>query len=186
MLKRVVVSIVIFSVGCILMGGCELMQKDRTVKLEDIQKLDYKKFTHVAIVVDDIEKASKAYSDLFGVEVPDSFMTEPWEKANTQYLGKDTKAKAKLAFFKIDTLAIELIEPVGGPSIWQDSLHGNGPGVHHLAFEVKDIDAKIRLLESNGMKLLQQGQWTDGNGGRYAYLDDGRNTGLMFELLENF
>lgn len=169
------------------MAGCESVNTNKDMeKVMAIKKLEFKKFTHVAVVLNDVDKAAKNYAAMFGIEEPKSFITEPAETAKTEYHGKPTKARAKLAFFKIDNTTFELIEPVGGPSTWQEVLKKNGQSIHHLAFDVKDIDEQIALMESIGFKLIQQGRWTDGNGGRYAYFDTTEQLGTMLELLESF
>ena len=140
----------------------------------------------IGIIVADIEKAAQAYANLFGFEKPDCVTTEPLEQAQTSYHGRPTEARAKLAFFQFNNTTIELIEPIGGPSTWKEFLDARGPGMHHIAFNVKDTDRQIALLEGMGAKLVQQGRWTTGSGGRYAYLEDVPNVPVVLELLESF
>jgi methylmalonyl-CoA/ethylmalonyl-CoA epimerase len=139
--------------------------------------------TQIGIVVKDIEKTSKAYAELLGVEVPKWEITDPVEKSHTQYRGQPSKARAKLAFFQLDNIVIELIEPVGGPTTWQEFLDTKGEGVHHIAFEIKGMDKKIADLKAVGIPLIQQGDYT---GGCYSYLDGVPKLGVILELLENF
>jgi 4-hydroxyphenylpyruvate dioxygenase-like putative hemolysin len=80
-------------------------------------------------------------------------------------------------------VTIELIEPVGGPSTWQEFLDKHGEGVHHLAFMVKGTDQVVAVLEGQGIPMVQQGDYT---GGRYTYLDGESKLGVVLELLENF
>lgn len=134
----------------------------------------------VAVVVKDIEETSKAYAELLGVEVPAWSMTDVFEKANTQFMGEDTKAQAKLAFFNLDNIQIELIEPVGRPSTWGEFLDEKGEGIHHIAFHVPDMEQEILRLEGLGMSLKQTGDYT---GGAYAYLDGTETVGAVIELL---
>jgi len=144
------------------------------------------KIVQIGIIVSDVEKAAQAYASLFGLEKPEWVMTEPAEQAQTRYHGRQTPARAKLAFFQFDNLTIELIEPVGEPSTWKEFLDNHGPGMHHIAFDVKDIDNQIALLEGMGARLIQQGRWTSGNGGRYAYMEGVPNIPVILELLESF
>lgn len=137
----------------------------------------------VGIVVKDIEKASRAYSEILGLDVPQWFLTDTVDKAHTQFRGKPSEARAKLAFFQLKNITIELIEPVGGPSTWREFLDQHGEGVHHLAFEVKGMDEKLKLLAEWGIPLLQQGDY---EGGRYAYVDGARSLAIILELLENY
>jgi methylmalonyl-CoA/ethylmalonyl-CoA epimerase len=138
----------------------------------------------VGMVVRDVEKTSRAYAELFGVPVPPWFMTDEVDRAHTTLRGKRSPAKAKLAFFQLGpNMSLELIEPVGGPSTWQEFLDTKGEGVHHVAFQVKGMDDQIGALEKKGMSLVQTGDYT---GGRYAYVDGAATFKMMFELLENF
>jgi len=137
----------------------------------------------IAMVVHDIEKTSQAFADFFGVEKPDWFLTGPLEEAETEYRGKPSKARAKLAFFPIgENLSLELIEPDMEPSTWREGLDKNGEGIHHIAFNIKGMSEKIVALEKNGMELIQKGEYT---GGRYAYIDTESTLKTVLELLEN-
>ena len=91
-----------------------------------------------------------------------------------------------MAFFNFENISIELLEPVGQPSTWKDFLDNKGEGLHHIAFEVKDMDDKIAQLKDKGIPLSQQGQWTGGSGGRYAYFESEPQLAMILELLENF
>ncbi|MFH1008543.1 MAG: VOC family protein [Candidatus Latescibacterota bacterium] len=136
----------------------------------------------IGVVVRDIERSAKAYADLFGEGLPDWFMTGPEEEAHTRYRDLPSDGRAKLAFFQLGALSLELIEPVGGPSTWQEFLQTEGEGVHHIAFQIKDMDGQVAILGKKGMPLVQSGDYT---GGCYAYIDSVPQLGVMLELLEN-
>jgi methylmalonyl-CoA/ethylmalonyl-CoA epimerase len=139
--------------------------------------------TQIGIVVRDIEKTARAYADVFGVPVPSVQVTDGLDKAHTRYMGEPSEAKAKLAFISFGQVTVELIEPIGAPSTWQDFLDEHGEGVHHIAFVVKGMDEHIATLTAQGVPLVQKGDYT---GGRYAYLDGAPRLGVLIELLENF
>jgi 4-hydroxyphenylpyruvate dioxygenase-like putative hemolysin len=80
------------------------------------------------------------------------------------------------------SLQLELIEPDGEPSTWQEYLDTHGEGVHHIAFQVEGMSEQVALLESRGMPLVQRGEYT---GGRYAYIDAVLQLKVILELLEN-
>jgi len=141
-----------------------------------------KRITQIGIIVRDIEATSQAYADLLGVEVPQWFLTDTEEIAQTRYLGEPTQARAKLAFFDMGSVQLELIEPVGAPSTWQAFLDEHGEGVHHIAFQIKGMGDQVGLLADRDMPLVQRGEYT---GGRYAYIDSAAQLKLMLELLEN-
>ncbi|MBN1400076.1 MAG: VOC family protein [Anaerolineae bacterium] len=137
----------------------------------------------VAIITADIDKLSKAWAQLLGVEVPSWRMTDGPAKSHIQYLGERTEARAKLAFFDLGQVRLELIEPVGRPSTWGDFLDQHGDGLHHIAFQIKGMDEVLLRLEAQDIPLVQRGDYT---GGRYAYVDGTASLGAILELLENF
>lgn len=144
--------------------------------------LGTKLITQIGILVHDIEATSQAYAQFFGVEKPQYSITDHVDTAQTQYRGKRSAARAKLAFFDMGSLQLELIEPDHNPSTWRESLDRNGEGPHHIAFVIKGMKEKIAVLERNQMPLLQKGEYT---GGRYAYIDASRDLKVIIELLEN-
>ena len=142
-----------------------------------------KRVAQVAIVVKDVDKARKAWAQLLGVEVPEISIAEGHFSRPTLYRGSPSDAKAKLAFFAMDNLQIELIEPMGGKSTWQDYLDTYGEGIHHIAFVVKGIDGVEKRFEMLGNPTVQRGGW---DGGAYSYIDASKDLGCMLELLENY
>jgi catechol 2,3-dioxygenase-like lactoylglutathione lyase family enzyme len=137
----------------------------------------------VGILVNDIEKTGAAYAAVLGMEKPSWSWTGTREEAQTEYYGKPSEARAKLMFFPVGgNLTIELIEPDSHPSTWRDDLNKNGEGVHHLAFNIKDMKETVARLEANGIPLIQKGEYT---GGRYAYCDSNAQLKTLIELLEN-
>lgn len=147
------------------------------------ETLGSREVVQVGIVVRDVEKTARAFADLFGVEAPQWRMTGPQEETHIRYRGQPTSARAKLAFFRYGPVAIELIEPVGGPSTWQEFLDTKGEGVHHIAFMIQDMDAQVAMLERKGMPAVQRGDY---KGGCYSYIDSAPQLGVILELLEHF
>ncbi|MCM3110985.1 VOC family protein [Lederbergia lenta] len=138
--------------------------------------------TQIGIIVNDIEKTSQAYADFFGVDKPEAMLTDTVEKAETEYNGKSSVARAKLAFFDMGSLQLELIEPDEHPSTWREFLDDQGEGVHHIAFQVEGMQEKVEGLNKAKMPLIQKGEYT---GGRYAYIDTIKDLKVLIELLEN-
>ena len=136
----------------------------------------------IGILVNDIEKTSQAYAEFFGVDNPGWSLTDTVDKAETEFEGKPTEARAKLAFFDMGSLQLELIEPDQHPSTWREYLNQHGEGPHHIAFIIKGMKEKITLMERNEMSLMQKGEYT---GGRYAYMDTFKDLKIILELLEN-
>lgn len=144
--------------------------------------LNPKAVCQVALVVKDIEKASEKYAQLFGVPKPNYIVTDELAKARTTYAGRPTIAQAKLAFFDLGKIQLELIEPVGEPSTWLDVLQANGESFHHLAFMVENTQATVRAFAEQGVEVVQQGYY---EGGMYTYVDSRDQYGVLFELLQD-
>lgn len=138
--------------------------------------------TQIGILVNDIEKVSQAYADFFGVAKPEAIITDTVDKAQTTYMGQPSEARAKLVFFNMGSLQLELIEPDEQPSTWRNYLNEHGEGPHHIAFVIEGMKDKVALLESKGFPLQQRGEYT---GGRYAYMDTAKELKVLIELLEN-
>lgn len=137
--------------------------------------------TQIALVVHDIDATSEAYASLLGVDKPEAIMTDAYEHSGAEYRGQPTRARAKLAFFKVGPqLTLELIEPDHEPSTWREHLDQHGEGVHHIAFRVEDMDETVSRLDAAGMPLVQSGRFP---GGRYAYMDSRGALKTTLELL---
>jgi methylmalonyl-CoA/ethylmalonyl-CoA epimerase len=139
----------------------------------------------VGLVVHDIQKTAQKYCEILGVEMPAILETKGYEISKTMYRGQDSDATAKLAFFNLGQVQIELIEPDALPSVWRDYLNENGDSVHHIALMVKDTDGSVKFLEDHGIGVLQQGLYSDASG-MYTYVDSIPVLGVMLELLQNF
>jgi methylmalonyl-CoA/ethylmalonyl-CoA epimerase len=137
----------------------------------------------VGLIVRDIERSSETYSRVFGLPRPEVIVTDGPEIAHTRFRGQPTDARAKLAFFDMGQVSLELIEPIGGPSTWREFLDEHGEGVHHIAFTVEGTDEVVAFLAEAGIPVVQQGEYT---GGRYTYVDSAPALGVILELLENF
>ncbi len=142
-----------------------------------------KTITQVAVVVKDIDKARNAWAQLLGIKAPEVSVAESHPSRPTLYRGKPTDAKAKLAFISMDNLQVELIQPLGGKSTWQEFLDAYGEGIHHIAFQIKGIDGMEKRFEMQGSPTVQRGGW---DGGGYSYIDASKDLGCILELLEDF
>ena len=138
--------------------------------------------TQIGIIVQDIEAKARAWAEVLGLPVPEIMITDGYERAQTEYKGQPSEARAKLAFFPLGQVSLELIEPIGGPSTWRDQLDQHGDSLHHIAFEIEGMPQRVAYLEAKGISLVQRGEYP---GGRYAYLDGTANLAAILELLEN-
>ncbi len=138
--------------------------------------------SQVAIIVGDIDQACERYAAVFGIDKPEWFLTEAADQSGIRYKGQPTEARAKLAFIEFANLTLELIEPVGGPSIWRDHLDRAGDSVHHVAFNVQGMQRVVDAFAAVDVPMVQKAEYP---GGRYAYLAAADKPGMDIELLEN-
>ena len=140
----------------------------------------------IGFVVRDIEATKKKFAQFFGMEPPPTIKGGEYEIAKTTYLGQPApKANCLMAFFKLPNIQLELIQPNGEKSTWQDHLDQHGEGFHHIAFQVKGADEKIKACENFGMTCVQRGKYGSGNG-EYVYLDALGDLKCIVELLESY
>ena len=146
------------------------------------QELGTNTIAQIALVVRDVEAKARAWAKVLGLPLPQITVTDPVEVAHTEYEGEPSPGQAKLAFFHFDNIDVELIEPIGGPTTWQDQLDWHGDSIHHIAFRIQGMAEKLVVLDTEGISIIQRGDYA---GGRYAYLDAAAPLGLIIELLED-
>ena len=97
-----------------------------------------KKINHVGVAVPSLEAALPFYQNSLGMA----------------FLGVEEVAeqKVRVAFFQVGESKIELLEPTSPESPVAKFLEKNGAGVHHVAYEVDDIEAAIAALEVSGAR----------------------------------
>ena len=110
-----------------------------------------KGFIQINIVVRDIELAARKWAELLGMEVPEIRINHLEGGENYTYRGEPLTCDLKVCDIHMDGFVIELHEPIGGPSSFQEFLDKHGNGVHHIGFEVGDQrDDVIHDLQESG------------------------------------
>lgn len=143
-----------------------------------------KTLVQVAIVSRDIEATAKQWAALLGVPMPKITLTRSGREVKVVYRGRPSEGQAKLAFFRLGQVALEIIEPVGADTSWREFLDKHGEGVQHIAFQVTDLEGSLRRLEKLGLKTLHRGRY-DADNGTYVYLDSEKALGVTLELLHS-
>ena len=92
--------------------------------------------------------------------------------------------KVNVAMLPAGTSRIELLEPLDPTSTIAKFLERRGPGLHHIAMRVPDLNATIRRLESGGIRLLGTPQ--RGAGGHlYVFVHPASTGGVLLELIQD-
>lgn len=108
-------------------------------------------FIQINIVISDIETAAKKWAELLGIEVPEIRINHLEGNENYKYRGKPISCDLKVCNIEMNGFVIELHEPAGGESSFQEFLDKHGNGVHHIGFEVGDKrDEIIEELKAAG------------------------------------
>lgn len=103
------------------------------------------RLNHVAIAVPDLESATAKYRDQLGAKV-----SQPQDLP---------EHGVTVVFVELDNTKIELLHPLGEGSTIRPFLEKNpSGGMHHMCFEVEDIDAAARTLTDEGARVLGDGK----------------------------
>ena len=123
---------------------------------------------HVAIAVSDLESALRRFRSILarpesGDEVVES-------------------EGVRVAFFDLGGARLELMEPVGEDSPIARFLERRGPGLHHLAVEVPDIESAIARCREAGLETVGEAPRDGAGGRRVAFLHPRSASGVLIEL----
>ena len=79
---------------------------------------------------------------------------------------------------------IELLQPTSPESTVQRFLDRQGPGLHHIAYRVPDLDAMLQLLRAAGIRLIDEKGRPGAGGHNVAFLHPKSTGGILIELVE--
>jgi len=126
------------------------------------------KINHVGIAVRSLEEALPLYRDQLGM----SF----------KGIEEVAEQKVRVAMLQIGESQIELLEPTFPESPLAKFLEKNGPGIHHLAYEVADIEAAIARLVADGVRMIDAVPRSGAHGARIAFIHPKSTNGVLTEL----
>jgi catechol 2,3-dioxygenase-like lactoylglutathione lyase family enzyme len=143
------------------------------------------KLSQYALVVRSLEKVS-AYWEKLGfpaMEITHGKLTD------LVHRGQPGTFDQRLGWHRHGTVTWEWIEPVAGPTVYEEFLKEHGEGFHHFAFDVPDIDAAQAYFAARGAAPVQSGGWGEKGkpgSGRFAYNATDVYGGVTTEFLWNF
>jgi len=129
-----------------------------------------KKIEHLGIAVKDMDATTEIYETLFGKA---AYKTEKVESE-----GVITR------FFEIGESKIELLEATHSDSPIAKFIAKKGEGVHHIAFEVDDIEMEIERLKKAGFQLINDKPKDGADNKRIAFLHPKSTAGVLVELCQ--
>lgn len=131
--------------------------------------LKIKKISHIAVAVANLDEALAKYEQALGLK--------PTSRENVP------SQRVEAALLPIGESSIELISPRGNDGI-QRFLDKRGPGLHHIAVEVEDLDAALVILKALGVPLIDEGPRPGAHDHRVAFLHPKATGGVLIELVE--
>jgi methylmalonyl-CoA epimerase len=131
-----------------------------------------KKVDHIGILVKDMETSLKKYTSYLGLELKE---VEEVEVEN---------ATNRLAFLPVGETNVELIHTTARSGFPADFLEQHGEGIHHIAFEVDDIDRIFDELRSRGVEFLWDQIIGGAHGSRIAFFKPEEFNGVYIELVQ--
>lgn len=129
-----------------------------------------KKLEHLGIAVKDLAKSEAIFAALLN--------TESYKREEVASEGVIT------SFFKLADSKIELLQATNEDSPIHKFIEKKGEGVHHVAFEVEDIEAELKRLEGEGFKLIHKAPKKGADNKLIAFLHPKSTNGVLIELCQ--
>jgi methylmalonyl-CoA epimerase len=126
-----------------------------------------KKIDHIGIAVRNLEAARSFYEKSLGLKVE-----------NEEILGE-----MRIAFVPVGDVNVELIESMTPDGVIAKFIAKRGEGIHHIAYEVKDLDGALEKLKEQGVKLVDETPRPGAHGTRVAFLHPKSSNGVLTELV---
>lgn len=130
-----------------------------------------KSLNHIGIAVNSLENSVKIYQDILGLGEPRIVELQDM--------------KLRVAIFKLQNYNIELIESLSPDTTIAKFLEKRGPGIHHLCFNVDDLEEKLQILKSWGVILIDEKPRIGAMGNKIAFISPKSLDGVLIELSEN-
>lgn len=125
---------------------------------------------HIGIAVKDLDAVNTLYKKLFGQSSYKS------ERVDSEHV--DT------SFFKVGETKIEFLEATSGESAIARYIAKKGEGIHHIAFEVEDIESEMSRLSDEGFQLLMDEPKKGADNKLVCFLHPKSTNGVLVELCQ--
>lgn len=130
-----------------------------------------KKIDHIGIAVKDIEMSNILFEKLLGV---------------SSYKMEEVESESVLtSFFQTETNKIELLASTKEDSVIAKFIDKKGEGIHHIAFEVEDIQEEIKRLKKEGFTVLNDVPKKGADNKLVVFLHPKSTNGVLIELCQN-
>ncbi|HEX5168188.1 MAG TPA: methylmalonyl-CoA epimerase [Cyclobacteriaceae bacterium] len=128
------------------------------------------KLEHIGIAVRNLEESNVLFAKLLGKE---HYKIEVVESEGV-----------RTSFFEVNGVKIELLEATNENSAISKFIAKRGEGIHHLAFEVKNIEEEINEYKSKGFELINEVPKQGADNRRICFLHPKTTNGVLIEFCE--
>lgn len=129
-----------------------------------------RKINHIGIAVRNIENSVPFYRDTLGM--------------NFEGTEEVAEQKVRVAFLQVGESRIELLEPTSPDSPVAKFLEKNGEGIHHMAYEVDDLEAALAELKTREVRLIDENPRNGAHGASIAFIHPKASGGVLTELCQ--
>jgi len=129
-----------------------------------------KKIEHIGIAVRNLKETAEVYEKLFGKT---SYKTEVVESEGVSTM-----------FFQIGESKIELLEATNADSPIAKFIEKKGEGIHHIAYDVDNIEKEIERLKFEGFQLIHEQAKLGADNKKIAFLHPKSTAGVLVELCQ--
>ena len=128
------------------------------------------KINHIGIAVKSLDDSLPFYRDNLGMAFAG--------------IEEVAEQKVRVAMLHVGESKIELLEPTSDDSPVAKFIEKSGPGIHHLAYEVEDLEAAIARLMAEGARMIDEKPRNGAHGTRIAFVHPKSSNGVLTELCE--
>lgn len=130
-----------------------------------------KKIEHLGLAVENIDSAIETFEKLLNTKC---------------YKVEEVSSEAvKTAFFKIGESKIELLEATDKSSAIAKYIEKKGPGIHHIAFDVENLESEIKRLKNEGFILIHESPKDGADNKKIAFLHPKSTEKMLIELCQD-
>ena len=138
--------------------------------MERVNIMKIEKIEHIGIAVKSIKDAMKFYGDILNLGLSE-IVDVP-------------SRKLRIAFIELSGTKLELLESIGEGSVIDKFIQKKGEGIHHISFEVDDIEAELSALKSRGVQLINEKPYLNAHKNLVAFINPRSTRGVLVELIQ--
>jgi methylmalonyl-CoA epimerase len=125
---------------------------------------------HIGVAVADLEAAIALHEQTYGMPLVHRETIE--------------SQGVEAALLDVGESHVELLRPLSDDTPVGRFLAKRGPGLHHVAYGVEDVEAALRALREQGLRLIDEAPRTGIRGSRVAFLHPASSGGVLTELVQ--